>query len=73
MQMLKLGPGILRGHVQNKEEETAALDVTQKREAQAAVEMGPSDDTWDVSNCTEGRQNMLNICSLLYDKLIYFS
>lgn len=64
VQMLKMGPGILSRHVQNKEEETAALYVTQKGEAQAAVEMGPSDDTWDVSNC-RGEQELINTVTVV--------
>lgn len=68
LQMLKVGPGVLSGHVQNEEEETAALYVTQKREAQAAVEMGPPDDPWDVSNCTEERSNLFNMLLLLQRK-----
>lgn len=64
LQMLQVGPGVLSGHVQNEEEETAALYVAQKREAQAAVEMGPPDDAWDVSNWREERSNLLNMLLL---------
>lgn len=65
LQMLEMGPGVPSGHVQNEEEETAALYVTQKREAQAAVEMGPPDDARDVGNCTEERSRLFNMLLLL--------
>lgn len=54
MQVLELGPRFRVRQVQNKEEETTALDVTKKRDAKSSVEVGPSNDAWDVSNYTDG-------------------
>lgn len=60
MQVLELGPRVRVWQVQNKEEETTALYVTQKRDAKSSVEVGSSNDAWDVSNYTEGDKIWIN-------------
>ena len=51
--MLELRPGLWGGQVQDEEEETTALYVSQERDAQASIQMGSSNDAWDVGNYTE--------------------
>ena len=51
-QLLQVSPGLWGGHVQDKQQEAAALDVTQERDAQATVQVRPLDDAWDVRHWT---------------------
>lgn len=50
MQVLELCPRFRSRQVQYKEEETAALYVPQKSNAQPSVEVGPSNEAGNVSN-----------------------
>ena len=51
-QLLQVSPGLWGGHVQDKQQEAAALDVTQEGDAEAAVQVRALDDARDVGHWT---------------------
>jgi len=54
VEVVQVGPGLGLGHVQDKQQAAASLDVAQEGDAQAAVQVGAADDARDVGHWTGG-------------------